>query len=249
MASWVASSNVSLTSVWPYSPALILSRAVQNQPGKPWLPITWVGIGGSVPVTRRSYQRAWRLAMAGASEATRYDKNTHHARAFLGHSWLDRRARAGDCPLRRQHVLRRGTSLRRHGDHPRLRHRRARARAASCPDAATAHAPAPLHRPHPLGPHPGLPVLRPRVPAGLGAEHLRAVRLPAWSRGGDGGSDGVLVLPGEDAGPALADPLHRARRGLLPRGPGAGRDAVHEPYRADRRVPHDRRRRHPRVRD
>src|SRR5262245_15055651 len=46
MASWVASSKVSLTSVWPYSPALILSRAVQNQPGKPWLPMTWVGIRG-----------------------------------------------------------------------------------------------------------------------------------------------------------------------------------------------------------
>ena len=48
MASWVASSNVSFTSVCPYSPALILSRAVQNQPGKPWLPITCVGIMGRV---------------------------------------------------------------------------------------------------------------------------------------------------------------------------------------------------------
>jgi hypothetical protein len=42
MASWVASSNVSFASVCPYSPALIRSSAVQNQPGKPWLPITWV---------------------------------------------------------------------------------------------------------------------------------------------------------------------------------------------------------------
>src|SRR5437762_9172551 len=50
MASWVASSKVSLTSVWPYSSALILSRAVQNQPGKPWLPITCVGIIGSFEV-------------------------------------------------------------------------------------------------------------------------------------------------------------------------------------------------------
>src|SRR5262245_64785602 len=65
MASWVASSNVSLTSVWPYSPALILSRAVQNQPGKPWLPITWVGIGGSAPVTRRSYQMARAVGNGG----------------------------------------------------------------------------------------------------------------------------------------------------------------------------------------
>src|SRR5437867_9101672 len=54
MASWVASSNVSLTSVWPYSPALILSSAVQNHPGKPWLPITCVGIGGSAAVTGSS---------------------------------------------------------------------------------------------------------------------------------------------------------------------------------------------------
>src|SRR2546422_4795365 len=54
MASWVASSKVSFTSVWPYSPALILSSAVQNQPGKPWLPITCVEIGGSAAVTRSS---------------------------------------------------------------------------------------------------------------------------------------------------------------------------------------------------
>src|SRR5262245_41053820 len=46
MASWAASSNVSLTSVAPYSPALILSRAVQNQAGNPWLPTTWVGRSG-----------------------------------------------------------------------------------------------------------------------------------------------------------------------------------------------------------
>src|SRR5439155_5579102 len=52
MASWVASSNVSFTSVWPYSPALIRSSAVQNQPGKPWLPITCVGIRGRAAVTR-----------------------------------------------------------------------------------------------------------------------------------------------------------------------------------------------------
>ncbi len=42
IASWVASSKVSRTSVCPYSPALILSSAVQNHDGKPWLPITWV---------------------------------------------------------------------------------------------------------------------------------------------------------------------------------------------------------------
>src|SRR2546425_3248886 len=51
MASWVASSNISRSSVAPYSPALILSSAVQNQPGNPWLPITCVGIGGSGAVT------------------------------------------------------------------------------------------------------------------------------------------------------------------------------------------------------
>src|SRR6185369_2387309 len=48
MASWVASSNISRSSVAPYSPALTLSSAVQNQPGKPWLPMTWVYSGGSV---------------------------------------------------------------------------------------------------------------------------------------------------------------------------------------------------------
>src|SRR2546428_14157568 len=65
MASWVASSNVSFTSVWPYSPALILSSAVQNQPGKPWLPITCVGIGGSAAVTRRSLSEAPTLGNGG----------------------------------------------------------------------------------------------------------------------------------------------------------------------------------------
>src|SRR5262249_40149837 len=55
MASWVASSNVSFTSVAPYSPALILSRAVQNQPGKPWLPMTCVGINGRVAGMEGAY--------------------------------------------------------------------------------------------------------------------------------------------------------------------------------------------------
>src|SRR5437867_5246804 len=66
MASWVASSNVSLTSVWPYSPALILSSAVQNQPGKPWLPITCVGIGGSAALTRCSLPEGPALGNGGA---------------------------------------------------------------------------------------------------------------------------------------------------------------------------------------
>src|SRR5438876_985361 len=48
MASWVASSKVSLASLCPYSPALILSSAVQNQAGKPWLPMTCVYSSGSV---------------------------------------------------------------------------------------------------------------------------------------------------------------------------------------------------------
>src|SRR5713101_7797719 len=48
IASCVASSKVSLASVCPYSSALILSSAVQNQPGKPWLPITWVYSSGSL---------------------------------------------------------------------------------------------------------------------------------------------------------------------------------------------------------
>src|SRR3989441_11208443 len=66
MVSWVASSNVSLTSVWPYSPALILSSAVQNQPGKPWLPITCVGIGGSAALTRCSLPEGPALGNGGA---------------------------------------------------------------------------------------------------------------------------------------------------------------------------------------
>src|SRR6266704_1929587 len=65
MASWVASSKVSFASVWPYSPALILSSAVQNQPGKPWLPITCAGIGGSASVTRSSLSEAPTLGNAG----------------------------------------------------------------------------------------------------------------------------------------------------------------------------------------
>src|SRR2546426_3122598 len=65
MASWVASSKVSFTSVWPYSPALILSSAVQNQPGKPWLPITCVEIGGSAAVTRSSLSEGRTLGNGG----------------------------------------------------------------------------------------------------------------------------------------------------------------------------------------
>src|SRR2546425_3398576 len=65
MASWVASSKVSFTSVWPYSPALILSSAVQNQPGKPWLPITCVEIGGSTAVTRSSLSEGPTLGNGG----------------------------------------------------------------------------------------------------------------------------------------------------------------------------------------
>src|SRR2546425_4680225 len=65
MASWVASSKVSFTSVWPYSPALILSSAVQNQPGKPWLPITCVEIGGSAAVTRSSLSEGPTLGNGG----------------------------------------------------------------------------------------------------------------------------------------------------------------------------------------
>src|SRR6266704_1171934 len=65
MASWVASSKVSFASVWPYSPALILSSAVQNQPGKPWLPITCVEIGGSAAVTRSSLSEGPTLGNGG----------------------------------------------------------------------------------------------------------------------------------------------------------------------------------------
>src|SRR6266581_7827427 len=65
MASWVASSKVSFTSVWPYSPALILSSAVQNQPGKPWLPITCVEIGGSAAVTLSSLSEGPTLGNGG----------------------------------------------------------------------------------------------------------------------------------------------------------------------------------------
>src|SRR4030095_3707415 len=98
MASWVASSNVSLTSVWPYSPALILSRAVQNQPGKAGVPIAWGGIGGSAPVTRRFLSEGPAVGNGRATGATRYDRNTHYARAFLGHSWLHRPPPAGGAP-------------------------------------------------------------------------------------------------------------------------------------------------------
>src|SRR5438093_711058 len=65
MASWVASSKVSFTSVWPYSPALILSSAVHDQPGKPWLPITCVEIGGSAAVTRSSLSEGPTLGNGG----------------------------------------------------------------------------------------------------------------------------------------------------------------------------------------
>src|SRR4030081_2253853 len=64
IASWVASSKVSLASVCPYSSALILSRAVQNQPGKPWLPITWVYSRGSLEVMFRPFLNEMLLNLA-----------------------------------------------------------------------------------------------------------------------------------------------------------------------------------------
>src|SRR4030095_1522878 len=150
MASWGAASKLSLTSVCRDSPALILSSAVQNQPGKPWLPITWVGIGGKGAVTRCCLSEGpalgnggaaaggcwtqvrgapdvstgspWRVTSGicwrNASDGARYDRTNRHAGSLLGHSWVDRRARAEHRALRRQYLLRRGTGFRRHGDHP-----------------------------------------------------------------------------------------------------------------------------------
>src|SRR5207245_2821262 len=75
---------------------------------------------------------------------------------------------------RRRHQLhgvphrRRPAGLRRRHRHP-LAGRRAAPRRPQTPP--------PLHRPHPLGPHPGLPVLRPDVPPRPPHPHVRPPQL------------------------------------------------------------------------
>src|ERR1700756_4704938 len=57
------------------------SSAVQNQPGKPWLPITWVGIGGRAAVTRSCLSEGQALGNAGARRrAPRADRRARPMR-------------------------------------------------------------------------------------------------------------------------------------------------------------------------
>src|SRR5688572_23590191 len=117
-----------------------------------------------------------------------------------------------------------------------------------CSDAAAAPAAASVHRPHPLGSHPGLSLLRARLPPRCRAERLRAARVPAEPGGGDGRTDGVLVLSREAARPAVPHPLHRAGGRILPRGRRARGNPVFEPYGADDRLSALGRRCHHRLR-
>src|SRR5438128_726377 len=80
MASWVASSKASRASVCPYSSALILSSAVQNQPGKPWLPITCVYRSGSLTAIACPFLEEMLLNLA--DRGAREDVAELHA---LGH--------------------------------------------------------------------------------------------------------------------------------------------------------------------
>src|SRR5438445_4454418 len=100
--------------------------------------------------------REFRNLLKKYDRSRTYDKTICHAGSLLGHSWVDRRTRAEHRALWRQHLLCRGPGLRRHRDHPRLRHRRSRARPTPGSNDAPAHPAPPLHRPHPLGSHPGL---------------------------------------------------------------------------------------------
>ena len=95
---------------------------------------------------------------AGAPTATGPGRREGQA---LGNARLDPRPRAGDDPLRRQHLLRRRHPLRRLAAGARRRHRhpqpRPRARRRADPAAHPPHPPAPR-------PHPGPRLLRPRLP-------------------------------------------------------------------------------------
>src|SRR5438445_3294333 len=200
------------------------------------------GLAGRAIVARA------RALMLYSPTSTSRQPGGHRVRKVLGYSWVDRRAGRSHGALRRQHLVHRSPGGGRHRDRAGLRHRRARAGTAAHADAEAADPPAPVHRPHALGSHPGVSVLRPRVHSRRRAERVRAARLPAEPRGGDGGADGVLVLPRQAARPALAHPLHRARGGLLPRRGRARGDAVPQSHRAHDRLPHDERRRHHRLR-
>ena len=85
-----------------------------------------------------------------------------HAGEALGNPRVGALPRAGDDPLRRQHLLRPGHALRRHDARPRRGHRHPQPR----PGAGRGAGPAahPAHPPAPR-PHPGPGLLRPRLPA------------------------------------------------------------------------------------
>src|SRR5207245_11436176 len=81
--------------------------------------------------------------------------------------------------------------------------------------------PSPLHRPYPLGPHSGFPVLWPGLPPQHRAEHLRPRGLSSPLGGRHCRADAVLLLPCETARPPEPHPFHGIGRSLLPHLGGA----------------------------
>lgn len=157
-----------------------------------------------------------------------------HVGSVLGNPRFDRQARPGHLPLRRQHLLRRGPLRRRHPAGDRLRHRRPRPGAGPDAGAARRHRRLAADQPHPLGPHPGLSLLRPllrpwphlgrlRPQRPLGKPAQRALR-----------PDAARLLPRHPRAVRRHDPLPRPARGHLP---DRGRDDHDPPAQPSRPHP------------
>ena len=101
------------------------------------------------------------------------------------------------------------------------------------------HAPAARphpHRPHALGSHPGIAVLRAAVRAGQRVGHLRAARLRAVVARNARRPDAVHVFPDHARAARRQHPLSRNRGGRLRRRRHPGHGAIPQPPRADARL-------------
>ena len=74
----------------------------------------------------------------------------------------------------------------------------------------------PVHQPHALGPHPGLPVLRARLLARHDAPHLRLGRPGPVAEGGPQRPDAVRLFPGLARRSGLVDSRPRVPRRAVP---------------------------------
>ena len=193
------------------------------------------------PGRRARAGRAGRRRPGGRPRPTRGSTSRSVGRelmeiCLLGRARVDSGAGAGDGSLRRQHLVRLaahaaggglivldcGTGARNLGMSLMDGRVRPGARRGEHPAVA-----------RPLGPHPGVPVLRAALPPGQQVPHLRR-RQELGDAGGDPrGADGAAVLPGADAQEhGRRDRHRRHRRGEAVPGRGLHGAGAHQPARA-----------------